>query len=328
MNERVLITGASGFLGYHIVLAALQKNLKVFAAVRKNSLVEHLKGLPITFLYLDYSQIEDLHQQLLENKINYIIHAAGVTKALVQKEYDVVNANYSINLAKAAAGSSLYFKKMVFISSLAACGPATNNLSSIDEKMVPNPLTAYGRSKLLAENELSKIPIPLVILRPTAIYGPRDKDIFIMIKTISKGIDPYLGKIMQQLSFVHAHDVAVVAVNALQINNTGTYVITDGYSYNRYTFAALTKNILQQKTIRFHIPMPLVKIMAYVLEITNGWMKKNTVINREKLLELAARNWTCDITKAKEELEFKPTFNLEKGLKNSIEWYKENKLLK
>lgn len=328
MKERVLITGASGFLGYHIIVAALKKNIAVYAGVRENSDVEHLKDLPITLVNLNFNSAKELQQILEENKINYIIHAAGATKALKQQDYDTINANYSINLANAASLSSGYFKKMIFISSLAACGPSNSDLISIDEKMLPIPLTAYGRSKLLAENELSKIPIPIVILRPTAIYGPRDKDIFIMIKTINRGLDAYLGKISQQLSFVHAQDVATVAVQALWLDKVGTYVITDGNSYSRYNFADTVKDILNKKTTRFHIPMPVVKILAYFLEVINGWRNKNTVINREKLLELGARNWTCDITKAKNDLQFKPAFNLKEGLKDSIDWYKANNLLK
>ena len=327
MTERVLITGASGFLGYHIILSALDKKMEVFAAVRKTSDIKHLKDLPLTYVYLNFESIGEMQELINKYKINYIIHAAGATKALNQVDYNTINATYSINLAKAASLSSTYFKKLVFISSLAACGPSTSATDCINELISPKPLTAYGRSKLLAEIELSKLPLPLVILRPTAIYGPRDKDIFIILKTINKGLDPYLGKILQQLSFVHAHDVAAVAVQSLILNKVGTYVITDGNSYSRYTFADIAKNILRKKAIRFHIPMALVKILAGSLEITNGWIKKTTVINREKLLELAARNWSCDISKAKDELNFKPIYNLENGLINSIEWYQLNKLI-
>jgi UDP-glucose 4-epimerase len=327
MSESVLITGASGFLGYHLVKAALEKNLDVYAAVRKNSQIDHLKDLPVKYVFLNYEDEEVLGKVLADNRINYIIHAAGVTKAVKQEEYNYVNATYSVNLAKAVDLTDNYFKKMVFISSLAAVGPINDDVNVITEQTNPRPVTAYGRSKLLAENELSKLAIPLTILRPTAIYGPRDKDIFIMLKTVSKGFDPYIGKLLQQLSFVHARDVADVAVQALFLNKAGIYNIADGNSYNRYQFADIAKKLLSKKALRFHIPMPLVKALAYFLETTNGWMNKPAVINREKLHELAARNWSCDISKAKRELNFSPKFNLEDGLKDSIVWYQINKLL-
>ena len=122
MSESVLITGASGFLGYHLIMAALEKNLDVFAAVRGNSRIEHLKDLPIKFVSLNYEDVGALSKVLEDNKINYIVHAAGVTKAVKQQEYDYVNATYSLNLAKAVNVDRNYFKKMVFISSLAAVG--------------------------------------------------------------------------------------------------------------------------------------------------------------------------------------------------------------
>lgn len=327
MSASVLITGASGFLGYHLLKAALEKNLDVYAAVRKNSQIDHLKELPIKYVCLNYENENELVKILSDNSINYIIHAAGVTKAVKQQDYNKVNATYSVNLAKAAEMRGSSFKKMVFISSLAATGPLNDAESIITEQTNPRPVTAYGRSKLLAETELLKIGISVSILRPTAIYGPRDKDIFIIIKTLSKGLDPYMGKFLQELSFVHARDVADVAVQALFLNNAGTYNISDGYSYNRYQFADTTKKLLGKKALRFHLPMPLIQLLAYLLETANGWVNKPSVLNREKLHELAAKNWVCDISKAKRELNFTPQYTLESGLKDSIEWYQQNELL-
>lgn len=327
MSETVLITGASGFLGYHLIVAALEKNLVVYAAVRKNSKVDHLKYLPVKYVFPDYSDVDKLAELLIENNIQYIIHAAGVTKAVKQQHYDDINAVNSVQLGKAAERVKGQIIKMVFISSLAAAGPAIGLTGSITEEIDPKPLTAYGRSKLLAETELKKLNIPLTILRPTAVYGPGDKDIFIMLKTVSSGFDPYMGKITQQLSFVHAADVARVAVLASLSAANGIYNISDGHCYGRYQFADLAKELLARKAFRFHIPMVLIKVLAYFLETTNRWMNKPAVINREKLHELAAANWCCDISKAKRELNFNPKFGLKDGLKDSINWYKENKLL-
>jgi len=328
MKDKVLITGASGFLGYHLIQKAIAANLEVFAAVRKNSNIEHLSEFPLKYLYLNYEDPEQMSRLIAENKIDFIIHSAGVTKAIRQEVYDQVNAGYTINLAKAAENSGGICKKIVFISSLAAVGPLNDGQQKITEQTLPRPVTAYGRSKLLAENQLASISIPTTILRPTAIYGPRDKDIFIMLKTISNGMDPYIGKIVQELSFVHAEDVALAAVQSLTIKNAlGIYHITDGNSYNRYEFSDISKSILNRKAFRFHIPMPLVKSLAFFLEKVNGWLNKPSVISREKLHELAAINWICDITKANKDLNFIPKYNLQTGLEDTISWYKKNKWL-
>lgn len=326
MNEHVLITGASGFLGYHIVKAAVEKGLVVFAAVRSNSIIKQLKDLPIQYLHLDYENVADLSRQLSENNIQYIIHAAGITKATKQGAYNHINASYTFNLASAAKTSPQGIKKMVFISSLAAVGPLSDVKEKIVESTTPNPVTAYGRSKLLAETYLAGAGIPYIILRPTAIYGPRDKEIFIMVKTVNKGIDPYIGNFVQHLSFVHAADVAQVAIDSLFINEAiGIYNITDGNSYNRYQLADITKKILNKKAVRFHLPVPLVKSLAFVLETVNGWLKKPSILSREKLHELAAKNWICDIRKAEQELQYMPKFNLQSGLQDSIDWYTKNR---
>ena len=328
MKDKVLITGASGFLGYHLIQTAIAANLEVYAAIRKNSNIDHLSEFSLKYLYLNYEDTEQMSRLIAENKIDFIIHSAGVTKAIRQEVYDQVNAGYTINLAKAAENSGGICKKIVFISSLAAVGPLNDGHQIITEKTLPQPVTAYGRSKLLAENQLASISIPTTILRPTAIYGPRDKDIFIMLKTISNGMDPYIGKIVQQLSFVHANDVALAAVQSLKIKNAlGIYHITDGNSYNRYEFADIAKSILNRKTFRFHLPMPLVKSLAFFLEKVNGWLNKPSVINREKLHELAAINWVCDINKANKDLNFIPKYNLQTGLEDTISWYKKNKWL-
>jgi nucleoside-diphosphate-sugar epimerase len=329
MSERVLVTGASGFLGYHIIQSAIENGLEVYAAIRKNSNIEHLKNLPIHYVYLNYDDEEEIKNQLAKDKIAYIIHAAGVTKAIRQEIYDHINCTYTINIARAAQKTDGHVRKMVFISSLAAVGPLEDHHSKILEVTTPNPVTAYGRSKLLAEKKLAEIKLPVTILRPTAIYGPRDRDIFIMLKTLNQGLDPYIGNFVQQLSFVHAKDVADVAVKCLFINDAvGIYNITDGNCYDRYQLSDITKVILKKKALRFHLPMPVVKSIAYFLETTNGWLKKPSVLNREKLNELAAKNWICDISKAKNELAFAPKFDLQSGLEDSIKWYTTNKWLK
>ena len=329
MRQRVLITGASGFLGYHLIQSAIENGLEVYAAVRKNSDIKHLEGLPVHYLFLNYEDEEDITRQLTAHQIDFIIHAAGVTKALRQEVYNQINAGYTLKLARAAEKLGSNFKKMVFISSLAAIGPLPEQHLKILEENFPNPVTAYGRSKLLAERGLAGINLPVIILRPTAVYGPRDKDIFILLKTLNLGFDPYIGNFIQQLSFVHARDVADVAIKSLLINEAnGSYNITDGKSYNRYQLSDIARKILKKKAIRFHLPMPIVRSLAFVLETTNGWLKKPSILSREKLHELAAKNWICDISKAKKELNFSPKFDLQTGLEDSIAWYTKNNWLK
>lgn len=326
MKQKVLITGASGFVGFHLIEAALAKDLDVYAAVRKSSDIKHLASYNIKYAFLDFTNIDSLEKELKDNQYDFIIHAAGTTKARNQEEYNLVNASYAANLATAAAKSGTRVQKMVFVSSLAALGPLNTIDELITENTQPVPVTAYGKSKLLAEQQLKDIDLPLIILRPTAVYGSRDKDILIILKTFSKGLEPYIGTKEQQLSFVYAKDLAAVSINALFTATAanGAYNITDGNCYNRYEMANITKNVLSKKTFRFHLPLQIVRGLAIVLETTYGMFGKTPILNVEKLNEITAVNWCCNIEKARKNLDYDPAYNLQQGLKEALEWYKTN----
>jgi nucleoside-diphosphate-sugar epimerase len=160
------------------------------------------------------------------------------------------------------------------------------------------------------------------------VYGPGDKDIFILFKMISRGIEAYIGKGEQLLSFIYVKDLAKLTVDALFSDATGeTYNITDGHAYGKYILSDLTKAYLGKKTLRFHIPPGIVKGAAGIMEKVYGAFNRTAVVNREKLRKLTGVNWHCDIRKAQEELGFQPAHNLEKGLKETLEWYKEKRWL-
>lgn len=328
MKGKVLITGASGFLGYHLITAAVNRGYEVYAAVRKTSNVKHLEDLSLKYVEPDYKNAAALDRLFEENGFDFVIHAAGTTKANTDAEYDLVNNIYTVNLA-AAAAKSRTVKRFVFISSLASIGPLQHAGDCITETTVPNPVTAYGVSKLNAERNLEKLDLPVTVFRPTAIYGPREKDIFLVVKSLSKGLDAYIGRIDQRLSFVHGADMGVVAVQALQQTGGNTdYNISDGKSYTRYAYADIVKSLLNKKALRLHLPLPVIKVVLYVVEKINRSMNKVSAVNIEKLNELTALNWVCNIDKAKRELGFDPQYDLEKGLKETIQWYQKNKWLR
>lgn len=328
MKERVLITGASGFVGYHLIEESLRKGLEVYAAVRSTSAVDHLKALPIRFTTADFSNVSALREDLEAHQYDYVIHAAGATKAASEGDYMRINAEYTRNLGQAIAEVQLPLRKFVFLSSLAAAGPSQNR-AAITEHDRAKPVTWYGKSKLLAEGYLSGInTLPVVTLRPTAVYGPRDRDIFILLKTFAQGLEPYIGWGEQQLSFIYVKDLASVTIDALRSNITGkTYNVADGRSYDRYELANITKEILKMRTLRVHIPTAVVRALALMQE-TAGRMRGNIpALNRNKIAELTA-NWSCSIDNICKDLGFMPRYSLENGLAETIQWYKDNQWLK
>jgi len=329
MKKRVLITGASGFVGYHLIAAAISSDLEVFAAVRPSSNIKHLEEFDIQYTNPDFSNIDLLKKELEEKQYNYIIHAAGITKARAQEEYNKINAVYTKNLALAAVQAKISLEKFIFVSSLAALGPLKDLSGLIEDNSPAYPVTSYGASKLLAEQYLAEIKgLPLIVIRPTAVYGPREKDIFILLQTINKGLEPHIGSFKQQISFIYVKDLAKIIVDALFSNVTNKqYNVSDGGIYDRYALAEGVKKALHKRTWKFHLPVAAVAAVAALMERIYKNAVAAPALNKEKMNELTAINWACSIEKLKADLGFKPAYNLEDGLLETVNWYKNNKWL-
>ncbi len=329
MEGRVLITGASGFIGYHLVKACAEAGLEVYAAIRPTSKISHLDEFGVKYIMPRFNDVDDIRMNLKSGDFNYIIHAAGTTRSKTEIEYYNINAVYTKNLAVAAATSGIPLKKFVFISSLAALGPTNyRDPNPISELRTPNPITSYGKSKLLAEQYLADIDIPLITLRPTAVYGPREKDIYIMFKTLKNRLEPYIGKGLQTLSFIHAQDIATATIKSMASQIQGVaYNLSDGRQYNRYELADIVKKALGVKTLCIHIPLSVARFIAIMLERIYALSNNSPTINKEKIQELTAENWSCSIESISRDLGFEPQFDLKSGLADTIKWYKSNNWL-
>lgn len=327
--KRVLITGASGFLGYHLIQAALQSGLEVFAAVRHSSNIEHLKDLNIQYTQLDFSSEESLKREIEEKAYHYIIHASGTTKAKTAEDYNTINATYTQNLARAAASANVIIEKFVFVSSLAALGPLDILKEQIEDDSEARPVTIYGASKLLAEQYLAEIPhLPLIVFRPTAVYGPREKDMFILFKTINSGWEPHIGRFEQQLSFIYVTDLAQIIIKALYSRiEKKTYNVSDGLVYDRYALADGVKKALSKKTFSIHLPVRAVHALAATMDLIYAKSEMTPALNKHKMPELTAVNWACNIRNIKNDLNFNPQYDLESGIHETVIWYKTNNWL-
>lgn len=328
MKKKLLITGASGFLGYHLIEAALLQNYEVFAGVRKSSHTTHLDKNRVTVLALDLSDSRSTQNILEQHGINYIIHAAALTRAKTEPDYNFSNALLTRNLAMAAAAAQPGIQKFVFISSLAALGPSADG-EPVNEDALPRPLTWYGKSKLLAENYLKEIhQLPFIVLRPTAVYGPREKDLLLVVKSVNRGMEMYIGRDEQKLSFVYVKDLADVTIAALESKINGEfYNISDGHVYDRYAFANAVKKSTGKKAIRLQVPQGIIKTLAAGMDTLYRRSSKTPVLNLDKVKELTAKDWSVNIAKGSRDLGFKPRYDLDHGMAETIEWYKSNKWL-
>jgi len=331
MKPKILITGASGFVGFHLTHLAQLHQFEVHAAVRKSSNIQDIQDYVDQFVYPNFDSPDELRDLLLENQYDYIVHAAALTRAKSDADLERVNVGYTLNLVRAAFSANISLKRFVFVGSLAAIGPiAYLDEKNIDESSPYRPVTAYGRSKRKAELALQEFSdFPITVIRPTAVYGPREKDLYVLFKTLNGGLDAYIGRKPQKLSFIYVEDLAQVILNACIYDQGGlqTYNITDGQVYSRYEMANIFKSVLHKKMIRLHLPLGLVKAIAKGFEFAYRNSSTIPVLYPERLNELTAENWGCNIQKAKENLKFEPKFDLDSGLKKTLNWYKENKWL-
>ena len=341
MNPRILITGASGFIGSFIVEEALNRGFETWAAVRKSSSREFLQDERIHFIELNLSSEEQLKQQLKDIQFDYVVHAAGVTKCLHKEDFFRINTEGTKNLVRALLDLQMPLKRFVYISSLSIMGAIREKqpYKEIRERDKAKPNTAYGKSKLEAEQWLVSLNkelekkneklLPYVILRPTGVYGPRERDYFMMARSIQSHTDFAVGFKQQDITFVYVTDVVQAVFLAMEKGQTGRcYFLSDGEVYQSSTFSDLIRKELGNPWwIRITAPLWLLRIITFCGEYMGHITGKVTALNNDKYNIMKQRNWRCDINPARQELGYEPQVKLEEGVRRSIAWYKKNKWL-
>ena len=245
MAQKILVTGASGFIGSFIVEEALRRGYDVWAAVRGSSSRQFLTDSRINFIELDLSSEAILKEQLSNHVFDFVVHAAGVTKSLHKEDYFRINTEGTKNIVRALLSTKMPLKRFVYISSLSIMGaireeqPYTEILESDEAR----PNTAYGHSKLAAEQWLdTQKDLPYVILRPTGVYGPRERDYYMMFKSIRSHTDFAVGFKRQDITFVYVTDVVQAVFLAMDKGITGRrYFLSDGEVYQSSTFSDLIR---------------------------------------------------------------------------------------
>lgn len=332
--KRILITGSNGFVGSFLCEEARKRGFEVYAGIRKSA---NRKFLPegVIVLEMDYSSPDSIIQGFTSHRqgkatFDYVIHNAGVTKALNKEIYHRVNVSNTRNLIEALKSYKPDLRKFIFVSSLAAFGPADyNNPEPVSLNSTPHPITEYGKSKLEAEKFLiADHSFPYLIFRPTGIYGPRDHDFLQFFKLVNHHLSLLIGSEENQLTFIYIKDFTRLILDAIESPISGKgYFVSDGNIYSRKEFMTIVKTTLNRKTITLNVPVPLIHFFALLMEVNGRLSGKIPTLNRGKIPELFARSWACDMKPVIEDFDFRPKYDLIAGLRETITWYKNEKWL-
>jgi len=323
-----LVTGGTGFIGSHLVEALLQRGIGVRCLLRKSSDLKWISHLPVEYAWGDCRDKASLKEPV--KGVDLIFHSAGVTKAVKEEIFYEINARGTENLIQACLEQNPGLRKFVYVSSQAAAGPS--RIGDRKKESDPcEPVSAYGRSKRRGE-ELAldhAHRLPLLILRPSAVYGPRERDIYVFLKFLSKGINPCLSAPDQRLSLCYVRDVVQAALLGADARTPAgeIFFIADGQDYSIESVGDTFARAMEIRTFRFCVPRWLVVGMASFSEYVSQISRKPALISRGKVEEMVQKNWVCDITKARTVLGFVPGILLTEGARLSVDWYKRENWL-
>jgi nucleoside-diphosphate-sugar epimerase len=319
----VLITGASGFVGGHLVESLARQNIKVKLLVRSTSRLAFKLTANMELCYGDVTDLDSLRKAMKGVKVVY--HLAGVLRGSDFSVYHNVNAEGTRKVCQAAAENNV--KRLVYVSSLSAAGPSTQ-AGPIDETVYPNPVSFYGQTKLMGEDIALSYQnhYPVTVLRPGAVYGPRETDIFEYFKMVASGLVVIGGGDTQKISFVYVDDLVDAIVMAAHSSKAEgeTYFVSDGQSYYWGDITKVIGTALGKSYSTIKLPLALVKGVAAVGDMIaklTGLSILPPIVSSDKMKEASVPGWACNNRKLREELGFKPKFNIEAGMSKTVEAY-------
>ncbi len=324
----VLVTGGTGFVGSHLVELLLRKGFSVTCLVRNPGQLRWLSKSNVRLVKGDCSDSASLAAAVRNQSI--IFHVAGLTKALRSREFYDINHAGTSNLLAACSSHNPGLRKFIFVSSLAAAGPSPDGMP-VTDRTRELPVSDYGRSKRLAEEEVLRYRdrFPVVILRPAAVYGPRDTDMYEFFRWAARGIMLEIAGGERFVNLCYVEDLSEALFRAAErpVPSGSIYCIAENraYSWSEFRAALLTAGSVKARNLK--VPYWTAYCIGLFSEAAGFIRGKALITNRQKVFEAVQKYWICDCAKNEGELGFVPKFTLNKGLEVTWKWYRENSWL-
>ncbi|MDH4128208.1 MAG: NAD(P)-dependent oxidoreductase [Spirochaetota bacterium] len=327
MKLKVLVTGGSGFVGSHLIEKLLEKGFEVFCTLRKSSNIKWLNNLNINKYIVNWDDVSIIEK--IVSEVDYIVHCAGVTKAITKNDYYSGNVTPTVNLLTAAK-KNFNLKRFIFVSTQASSGPSFNS-TPITEDDSCNPVSDYGKSKLEAEKEVLKYKddFPVTILKPCSIYGPRDHEFYPLFKLIKQHLIVMIGDGTKKINMLYVSDFVEAICKTLTIKHPSgsVFFVTDGEIYDWKTIYHTAKEVYKKKVITLKLPLLVPKILGKFNDQLSRFTKKPYLLNSQKINEMIPDYWLCDSSKIRNTIGFNPNSKLIDGFNKTLNWYQKEKWL-
>ena len=319
--QPVLLTGATGFVGGHLAETLGKKGVKTRLLVRSVSRLAFKPGKSHEIALGDVTDPQAVRKAMVGVKT--VMHLAGVLRGFNFKDYDRVNREGSLNLAKAALEAKTV-KRFIQVSSLAGSGPSTPGRPRREGDPAA-PVSFYGSTKLAGEEAVKATlgsKVAWTVVRPAGVYGPREKDIFQYFQMVHRGLAVLPGDGRQRVSYVHVNDLVDAILLSAGPKAVGKTYFVASEDADWLELVALIERALGKRAVTLKIPLPLVKLSAFLSELVGRARGQAAILNLDKVKEAVPTAWTCDSRAIRTGLGWKPKWTLEAGIRQAAESYR------
>jgi nucleoside-diphosphate-sugar epimerase len=315
---KALVTGATGFVGSHLVEALQAGSIEVTALARSARKAADLVNRSVRVVSGDLHDTAALERAVREQDVVY--HVAGIVAARDEAEFLHSNLEGTRNVL--AAAERLGKPRFVLVSSLAAAGPAPRGTPLVGTEP-PHPVTAYGRSKLAAEQVVRRSSLPWSIVRPPIVYGPRDREVLKLFQLARLGLAPIFGDGTQELSAVHARDLAQALLAAAQPAAIGgTYHACHPQVFTSRELSQAIGSTMGRSVLCLRVPQSVGRALLTITQTTARLTGQATILTADKANEFFQPAWTGDPAPLTRDTGWRPQFDLSSGLADTYQWYR------